>query len=92
MDDSDLKEDIAVKTDYFQSLFLTGEVGDDCEENYRGETFWTIGTQNQSGGLPKTAGSTKVALLETEKLENLVAESLECSLSPVTLDNAGDQQ
>ena len=42
----------------------------------------TIGTLNQSEGLPKTAGSKRVKYSETEKLKNLVEELFKCFLSP----------
>ena len=42
MDDTDLKEDTGVQTDDSLSLVLTGEIGEDCEEHYIGETFWNL--------------------------------------------------
>ena len=42
IDDNDLKEDTGVQTDDSLSLVLTGEIGEDCEEHYIGETFWYL--------------------------------------------------
>ena len=63
MDDSCIKEDVSVQADDSLSLFIIGEVAEDCPEYMSEKPFGifptastlTIGILNQSGRLPKTA-------------------------------------
>ena len=42
VDDACLNNDVSVQTDDSLSLVIIGEVGEDCEEHYVGETFWYL--------------------------------------------------
>ena len=37
-----MKEDVGIQTDDSLIIFLIGDVGEDCEDDYIGETFWRL--------------------------------------------------
>ena len=42
IDDSFVKEDVGIQTDDSLTIVLNGDIAEDCEEEYIGETFWRL--------------------------------------------------